>query len=71
MGRPGRITTLVGPESERLVSDVLHLTLEGEDLGAVFSRKRSLRRKQKKRAEAQDEKEIQALNTESTVSAAA
>ena len=68
MGRSGRVTTIVGPESERLVSDVLAAMVDNQELGGVFSRKRSLRRQQKKRIERFEEAEIEALNPANNLS---
>ncbi len=63
MGRPGRVTTIVGPQAERLVADLLSATAAGETLSGVFSRKRSLRRSQKKRVVALEAAEIDAMQT--------
>lgn len=62
MGRYGRVTTIVGAESERLIGDVLSAMAHDEELTGVFSRRRSLRRSQKKRVERVEEAQIEALN---------
>ncbi len=51
MGRPGRVTSFVGPEAQALVADTLSHLRADETFDGVFSRKRSYRKSQKKRVE--------------------
>jgi hypothetical protein len=65
MGRYGRVTTFVGRDSERLVADIVAANAADEDMEGVFSRKRSLRRQQKKRVERVEQEAIARLNSSS------
>ena len=51
MGRAGRVTTLVGPDSEKRIADTLAQLTADDAFDPVFSRRRSYRKSQKKRLE--------------------
>ncbi len=59
MGKSGRVTTIVGAESEQLVADTIRQLSTDESLDSVFSRRRSYRKGQKKRL---DKLEAEQLN---------
>lgn len=62
MGRYGRVTTFVGPDSERLIADIVTANVADVDMEGVFSRKRSLRRQHKKRVGRVENEAIERLN---------